>query len=210
MKYYQLCMLWLAVIIAVKPVQKQLSLKPTMYLKCFGSSLIPMYAFKAQVQNAESYLCQVFKKQTALTDINKLRSWLYHHTKHTTLHSLPHSKGALLAHIFKSFYISYQICSIIDEVEANLDPTDFECIMEDDLLLPSNKNRSTSREHVCNCQHCATKRCNCRKLSISCSKFCRNRRACWMQKSIHIVLVTLKGIRNAVVKITAALAHIVK
>ena len=98
-----------------------------------------MYAFKAQVQNAESYLCQVFKKQTALTDINKLRSWLYHHTKHTTLHSLPHSKGALLAHISKSFYISYQICSIIDEVEANLDPTDFECIIEDDLLLPSNK-----------------------------------------------------------------------
>ena len=172
-KYYQLCMLWLAVIIAVKPVQKQLSLKPTLYLKCFGSSLIPMYAFKAQVQNAESYLCQVFKKQTALTDINKLRSWLYHHTKHTTLHSLPHSKRALLAHISKSFYISYQICSIIDEVEANLDPTDFECIMEDDLLLPSNKNCSTSREHVCNCQHCATKRCNCRKLSISCSKFCK-------------------------------------
>ena len=105
------------------------------------------------------------KKQTALTDIN--RSWLYHHTKHTTLHSLPHSKGALLAHISKSFYISYQICSTIDEVEANLDPTDFECIMEDDLLLPSNKNCSTSREHVCNCKHCATKRCNCRKLSVA-------------------------------------------
>ena len=52
---------------------------PVVYLKCFGS-LIPMYDFKAQVQNAESYLCQVFKKQTAITDINKLRSWLYHHT----------------------------------------------------------------------------------------------------------------------------------
>ena len=34
----------------------------TVYLKCFGS-LIPMYDFKAQVQNAESYLCQVFKNK---------------------------------------------------------------------------------------------------------------------------------------------------
>ena len=110
---------------------------PVVYLNCFGS-LIPNFDFKAQVQNAESYLCQVFKKQTAITDINKLRSWLYHHTKHTTLHSLPPSKGALLAHISRSFYISYQICSIFDEVKANLDTTNFGYIMEDDLLLPSN------------------------------------------------------------------------
>ena len=56
------------------------------YLKGFGS-LIPMYDFKAQVQNAKSHLCQVFKKQIAITNINnKLRSWLYHHTKHITLH----------------------------------------------------------------------------------------------------------------------------
>ena len=102
------------------PKAAALKANPVVYLKCFGS-LIPMYDFKAQVQNAESYLCQVFKKQTAITDINKLRSWLYHHTKHT----LPLSKGALLAHIPISFYISYQMCSILDEVEANLDPTDF-------------------------------------------------------------------------------------
>ena len=121
--------------------------------------------------------CQVFKKQTAITDVNTLRLWLYHHTKHTTLHSLPlpPSKGALLAHISRTFYISYQMCSILDEVEANLDPTDFGYIMVDDLLLPLNKitQLPENMPAVCNCQHCATKRRNCRKLSISCSKFCK-------------------------------------
>ena len=151
-----------------------LKANPGVYRKGFGS-LIPMYDFKAQVQNAKSHLCQVFKNQTAITNINKLRSWLYHHTKHTTLHPLPPSKGALPAHISRSFYISYQMCSILDEVKANLDHTDFGYIMEDDLLLSSNKITQLPKNMtaVCNCQHCATKRCNCRKLSISCPKFCK-------------------------------------
>ena len=149
-------------------------LKTTLYLKDFGS-LIQMFDFKAQAKNAESYLCQVFNKQTAITDINKLRSWLYHHTKHTTLHSLPPSKSALLAHISRSFYISYQMCSIPDDVRASLDPTDFGYIMGVDLLLSSNKitQLPENMTAVCNCQHWATKWCNCRKLSISYSKFCK-------------------------------------
>ena len=80
-----------------------------------------MYDYKAQVQNAESYLCQVFKKKTAITDINKPRSWLYHHSKHTTLNSLPPSIVALLAYISRSFYIRYQMCSILDEVKVSLE-----------------------------------------------------------------------------------------
>ena len=75
-----------------------LKAKPVVYQKGFGS-VIPMFDFKAQAQNA-------FKKQNSY-NWHKLRSWLYHHTKHTTLHSSPLSKGALLAHIFRSFYISY-------------------------------------------------------------------------------------------------------
>ena len=31
------------------------------------------------------------------------------------------------------------MCSILNDVEANLDPADFGYTMEDDLLLPSNK-----------------------------------------------------------------------
>ena len=65
----------------------------------------------------------------------------------------------------------------LDAVRDNLDPTDFEYrpMMANDLLLPPNKitllpeNMTT----VCNCQQCATKRCNCRNLSINCSKFCK-------------------------------------
>ena len=63
---------------------------PVVYQDGFGS-VIPMFDFKAQAQNAESYLCQIFKKQNSY-NWHKLRSWLYHHTKH---------------HIFSSFYISY-------------------------------------------------------------------------------------------------------
>ena len=146
---------------------------------------------------------------------HKLRSWLYHHTKYTTLHSLPPSKGAILAHISRSFYISYQMCSILDEVKAKQGPTDFGYIMDNDLLLLSNiiSQLPDNMTAVCNCQHCATKRCNCRKLSISWSKFCKcmdkTGKSVECKKSIHIVLVVLKGIRNVVLKNTAALPHIV-
>ena len=108
----------------------------------------------AQAKNAKSYLCQVFKKQTAITDINKLRSWLYHHTNHATLHSLPRSKSVPLAHISRTFYISYQMCSILGDVKANLDPTVFLYIMEDDLLLPSNKITQLPENMTAVCNSC--------------------------------------------------------
>ena len=75
------------------------------------------------------------------------------------------------------------MCSIPDDVKANLD---FGSIMEEQL-------------------QCATKWCNCRKLSISCSKFCK----CLDETVPHIVLVVLKDIVNAILKNTAALGHIV-
>ena len=53
---------------------------------------------------------------------------------HQTYHPpLLTSKGALLAHISRRFYISYQVCLIPYEVKSNLDTTDFGYIMEDDL-----------------------------------------------------------------------------
>ena len=79
--------------------------------------------------------------------------------------------------ISRSFYISYQMCSILDDVKVNLDPTVFGYIMEHDLLLPSNKITQLPEDMtaVCNCQqlHCANKWCSCRKPSTSCSKFCK-------------------------------------
>ena len=38
--------------------------EPVVYQKGFGS-VIPMFDFKAQAQNAGSYLCQIFKKQNS-------------------------------------------------------------------------------------------------------------------------------------------------
>ena len=151
-----------------------LKAKPTSYLQQFGK-LGPTKDFEEQLSQAEAYICQVLKPGTALKSVNKLRSWLYYHSKSTTLQALPPSGSSLRAHICRSYYVTNQVCSILTDTPLKLDPADYGYGIEDGLLLPVNILSSLPEKMTtyCNCRNCATQRCSCRKLRLKCCKFCK-------------------------------------
>ncbi|KAG1682452.1 Solute carrier family 22 member 2 [Nymphon striatum] len=144
--------------------QAALNNHPETYLKGFGTCA-NVQDMDLVIIRAEEYLVHVFKKGTAFTTMNQLRTHTYHQSKGAYLDKLPPTSYAIKAHIRRAFYGTHQMTTILSSKRHTLDATQYGYEEDDDMLMPAMAIREIPEEYTlqCNCQKCGTIRCVCRQ-----------------------------------------------
>ena len=85
---------------------------------------------------------------------------------------------ALLPHIKRLFYDTYNLTHITDNNPSELNPELFGFKMEENLLLPEKYLHELSEIWTvkCNCTNCSRRTCPCRVNSTKCVRFCNCQR----------------------------------
>ena len=149
-----------------------LKANPVMYLTGFGRSA--NYGEECSA-NAESYIVQLFKKDSQFKTLDELRYWLYHHSKATSLQDLPPTSREITSHIRRAFYITHMYTTCL-ETPSKLDPLQYGYEYSlDGLLLPSNDRKILPDDLIlgCKCKKCARQSCECKRNAIPCISFCK-------------------------------------
>ena len=94
------------------------------------------YLNDREVKKAEEYLVNVLKRDTKSKSFTELRSELFNFSNNASHLNLPPTTDALLPHIKRSFYNTYNLRHITDINLSGLNPELFGFKMEENFLLP--------------------------------------------------------------------------
>jgi hypothetical protein len=164
-----------------------LKAEPVTFLQGFGAN--PNDPCLEQIlQKAEEYLVQVLKRGSPCKTTDELRYQMYHQSKAVTMDQLPPTSASTTGHIRRSFYAAYTQMNCL--TGASLDPKLYGFTETDGLLMPCPCTQMIpdNLALTCNCQKCATKRCDCRRRGVPCCVFCKCQSESSQCKNPHIVL----------------------
>ena len=119
----------------------------------------------------EEFLVNVYKSSRHSQSMDELRYHLYHHSKKTIL-DLPPTSRSIKGHILRAFYGTYLQLHCLDSPQ--LDPQSFGFSQVDGIMQPDRLQVLLPDDFPmpCNCTSCATKRCHCRQLDMTCCPYC--------------------------------------
>jgi hypothetical protein len=148
--------------------------KPAQYLANFGLCS-NTDELEDQITKAEQFLVQVLHKGSSCKTMNELRSWMYHKRKGITLLELPPTSQSTRAHILRSYYVTNFMRCLLMENAPILNLREYGYKECDGLLLPVASENAIPETTVqcCTCQKCATVRCTCRKVGLTCCRLCQ-------------------------------------
>ena len=132
-----------------------LAANPIKYLTSFGKSSTLR---ERDIELAEKYLVKVLKGEG--DDFMSLRVYMFNFSKGSSHLNLPSTSMALLPHIKRSFWYTYDITHILDEQRTILNPEHYGFIMIDSLLLPERVLSKIDERYteICkNCTNCSRK-----------------------------------------------------
>ena len=130
---------------------------------------------EAIVASCEGYLIQVIKKNSSCRTMDRLRDYMYHHSKCIALEQLPPTSHAIHQHILRAYYSAYNMMTLLaPHKPTKLDPTLFGFEEADEILTPVKAVRSIPEEYtvICKCKKCGSIRCACHKKGLPCISFC--------------------------------------